>query len=116
MVMITWMGDMGRLCRTAVLSVGLLSMHPGTAAAEIPTFDSVVYCGRLRHEVAIADPKVGAHCVSVEEYARSELEEFWPRADPETRTLCRNAVGGKESYAELAVCILGRIREISQSP
>ena len=107
---------MCRRCRAAALFVGLLSVHPGTAAAEIPTYDSIVYCERLRQELAIAHHKANAQCLSVEEYARSELEEFWARATPDTRTQCRNAAGGKESYAELAVCILGRIRGISSSP
>lgn len=110
------MGDMCRRCRAAVLLVGLLSVHPGAAAAEVPTYDSIVYCERLRQELAIAHHKVNAQCLSVEEYARSELEEFWPRATPDTRTQCRNAADGKESYAELAVCILGRIRGIDSSP
>ena len=64
-----------------LLFVGLLSVLPGTAAAEIPTFDSIVYCERLREEVS-ADHNVSAQCLSVEEYARSELEEFWPGAEP----------------------------------
>lgn len=109
------MGDTYRLGRAAALFVGLLFVLPGTAAAEIPTFDSIVYCERLRQEVG-AGHKLSAQCLSVEEYARSELEEFWSGATPVIRTLCRTTADGKESYAELAVCILGRMRGISWSP
>ena len=108
-------GDMYRLGRVAAFFVGLLSVLPGTAAAEIPTFDSIVYCERLRQEVS-ADHKVSAQCLSVQEYARSELEEFWPGATPEMRTLCSEGAGGQESYAELAVCVLGQMREVVLIP
>ena len=104
------------LRKVAGLFAASMFVLASSAAAEIPVFDSVVYCESLRPGVAVADHKMIERCLLIEEYALSEVEEFWPRTTPQTRALCGNAPSGQASYAELAVCVLGRMRGTSSSP
>ena len=69
----------------------------------IPDLDSNAHCERVAGDAG-GDAAM-RRCLWVEEYARSELETFWPSTRVDIRPRCIEQ-NDEESYAELARCVL----------
>jgi len=79
----------------------LLLVTPATAQ-DIPDFDPSALCEEL---VGDSDETALRRCRFVEDYGLSELETFWPTTSSAIREICVEQLK-KESYAELARCVL----------
>jgi hypothetical protein len=96
--------------RTLPIAALLLALgSAGANAQEIPEYDSDAHCSRISRDVS--DQSAAGRCLWVEDYAREELEVFWPRANETVRQVCTETAAEEESYAALAVCVLGKLRD-----
>jgi hypothetical protein len=104
----SWRCDRPKLA--AVFALFLCAVTPPAFGEEIPDYDIEAVCERRAGGNTPDNRRYGS-CLLLEEYALGELEDYWPRATEAVRVECLEETGGRESYVELASCVMFRVRQ-----
>lgn len=104
-----------RLARSlATVLIGLCCLTPAAIAQEIPEYDTNAFCER-RVGANSPENRRFASCLSTQEYALAELEDYWTEADETARVICAEEANPTENYAVLASCIMHSVRQQRRS-